>query len=139
FEAPLGDTPLAPVLAGEWTSSLAALPSLGAASVATSLVSLVLVAIGLLYLPRSRVRAYRWFERSLLIAILITQVMLFWQDQFAALGGLFWNLALLTVVRSMISLERARAQPRWTSTIPSVTATSPTMSPGPTVSPRNNA
>jgi hypothetical protein len=125
--------------------------SLGAASVATSLGSLLLVLISVFYLPRQRVSAYHWFERSLLVAILVTQVMLFWQDQFAALGGLFLNLVLLVLVRSMIGLEAARGvsrsaeqprgvgQPRWTSTMPSATATSPIASPGPIVSPRNSA
>jgi hypothetical protein len=76
------------------------------ATIATSLLSVLLVLIGISYLPRQRVTAYHWFERSLLVGILITQVMLFWQTQFAALGGLCWNLALLVVVRSMASLER---------------------------------
>jgi hypothetical protein len=86
--------------------------SIGAASVATPLISLSLVLIGVIHLPRKRITAYRWFERSLLVAILVTQVMLFWQDQLAALDGLFWNLALSTTVRSMISLEAARGQSR---------------------------
>jgi hypothetical protein len=77
------------------------------ASVATSLISLLLVVIGIMYLPRQRLTAYHWFERSLVVAILITQVMLFWQSQFAALGGLFWSLTLLVVVRSLATLERA--------------------------------
>jgi hypothetical protein len=80
--------------------------------VATSVLSLFLVGVGVIHLPRRRITAYRWFERSLLVAILVTQVMLFWQDQFAALGGLFWNLVLLTLVRSMIALEAARGQSR---------------------------
>jgi hypothetical protein len=82
--------------------------SIGVASVATSILSLCLVMLGMVHLPRKRIIAYRWFERSLLVAILVTQVMLFWQDQLAALGGLLFNLVLLTVVRSMISLETAR-------------------------------
>jgi hypothetical protein len=89
----------------------APMESVAVASVATSLVSLLLVMVGVMYLPHQRAIAYHWFERSLLVAILITQVMLFWQSQFAALGGLFINLALLIVVRSMSTLERARALP----------------------------
>jgi hypothetical protein len=84
------------------------LPGLGIGSVATSVLSLGLVMIGVARLRSTRLSAYRWFERSLLVAILVTQVMLFWQDQLAALGGLIWNLALLTVLRSMISLETVR-------------------------------
>jgi len=87
--------------------------SIGVASVATSMISLFLVVLGMMHLRRrSRITAYRWFERSLLVAILITQVMLFWQDQLAALGGLIFNLLLLTIVRSMISLEAARGHSR---------------------------
>lgn len=82
---------------------------LATATIAPTVVSLLLVLVGISYLPRQRVTAYHWFERSLLVAILITQVMLFWQNQFAALGGLLWNLALLMVVRSMTTLERGRA------------------------------
>src|SRR5262249_30401179 len=74
--------------------------SLAIASVATSLVSLLLVVVGMIYLPHRRLTAYHWFERSLVVAILVTQVMLFWQSQLAALGGLFWSLTLLVVVRS---------------------------------------
>lgn len=113
--------------------------SIGGASIVTSLASLLLVVVGVFSLSRDRLAAYRWFERSLLIAILITQVLLFWQDQLAALGGLFWNLVLLVTVRSMIAIETARRHSRWTSTMPSATASSPIASPGPTASPRNTA
>jgi hypothetical protein len=82
--------------------------SLGLGGLGTSLASLGLVILGVVRLPYSRLGAYRWFERSLLVAILVTQVLLFWQDQLAALSGLFWNLALLTVLRYMIVEERAR-------------------------------
>jgi hypothetical protein len=74
----------------------------------TSLVSLVFVLLGMWRLPRSRLDAYRWFERAVLISILFTRVILFWQDQLTALGGLIWDLALLTVLRFLIRQEEAR-------------------------------
>jgi hypothetical protein len=60
-------------------------------------------------LPSSRLDAYRWFERSVLVSIFFTQVVLFWHDQLAALGGLFWNLVLLAVLRFLIHQELVRS------------------------------
>jgi hypothetical protein len=74
----------------------------------TTLVSLVLVLIGVARLPTSRLAAYRWFERSVLISVFFTQVIVFWHDQLAGLGGLFWDLALLTTLRFLIHQEEAR-------------------------------
>jgi hypothetical protein len=76
----------------------------------TSLVSLGLVLIGVARLPGSRLDAYRWFERSVLISVFFTQVIVFWQDQLAALGGLLWDLALLTTLRFLIRQEDARTE-----------------------------
>jgi hypothetical protein len=74
----------------------------------TSALSLVLVLVGVARLPTSRLDAYRWFERSVLISVFFTQVVMFWQDQLTAVGGLFWDLALLAVLRFLIRQERAR-------------------------------
>ena len=67
-----------------------------------------LVVIGVIRLPTSRLAAYRWFERGVLVSILITQVLIFWQDQLTGLGGLLWDLALLTTLRFLIHQEEAR-------------------------------
>jgi hypothetical protein len=82
--------------------------TISAAQLVTSSISLVLVLIGVERLPRSRLDAYRWFERSVLISIFFTQVIMFWQDQLTALGGLFWDLGLLEVLRYLIKQETAR-------------------------------
>ena len=73
-----------------------------------SLASSVLVLVGVVRLIRSRLAAFRWFERSILVSIFFTQVFLFWQDQFAALGGLVWDIALLIGVSYGIREEAAR-------------------------------
>jgi hypothetical protein len=78
------------------------------AQLLTSSISLVLVLIGVERLPRSRLDAYRWFERSVLVSISFTQVIMFWQDQLTALGGLFWDLVLLEVLRYLMKQETAR-------------------------------
>jgi hypothetical protein len=109
------------VFVGQAVAGLAATAALGwaafnggsaeklPATLLSSSISLALVVVGVVCLPRSRLDAYRWFERSVLISILFTQVILFWQDQLAALGGLCWDLALLAVLRFLIRQELGRA------------------------------
>ena len=75
-----------------------------------SLASSALVVVGVARLVASRLAAFRWFERSVLVSIFFTQVFLFWQDQFAALGGLAWDIALLVGVSYGIREEVARRQ-----------------------------
>ena len=78
------------------------------ATLATSTLSLGLVLIGVMRLPRSRLDAYRWFERSILVSVFFTQVIIFWQDQLTALSGLFWDLLLLAILRFLIRQEAVR-------------------------------
>jgi hypothetical protein len=80
----------------------------GDAGVLASIVSAAFVAVGVSRIRGSRVAAYRWFERSVLVAIFFTQVLMFWQDQFRAVGGLVWNLVLLSALRYIIRQEDAR-------------------------------
>jgi hypothetical protein len=78
------------------------------ASIVSSSISLALTLVGVVRLPESRLDAYRWFERAVLVSVFFTQVIVFWQDQLTALGGLFWDLVLLTVLRYLIRQESAR-------------------------------
>jgi hypothetical protein len=81
----------------------------GGAGLASASASAAMVAIGVAALARgARLTGYRWFERSVLVAVLVTQVILFWHDQLAAIGGLAWNLVLLSVVRYLIRREIVR-------------------------------
>jgi hypothetical protein len=74
----------------------------------TSVVTLSMSLIGVARLRRSRLGAYRWFERGLLVSIFITQVIIFWVDQLGGLDGLIWDLALLAILRYLIRQEEAR-------------------------------
>jgi hypothetical protein len=72
------------------------------ASLASSLVSALLVARGVLDLRRERrAEAYRNFERALLVAIFVTQVFSFVESQFGAVFGLAVDLVLLVALRSL--------------------------------------
>jgi hypothetical protein len=72
----------------------------------SSLLSGVFVLLGVLALRRSRLTAYRWFERSILVSILLTQIFTFYHEQFAALAGLAVNLVFLGALRYMIGREQ---------------------------------
>jgi hypothetical protein len=70
------------------------------ASLASTLVSAVLVGMGVVQLRRGRrAQAYRSFERALLVAILVTQVFAFVESQFGAVFGLAVDLLLLGALR----------------------------------------
>jgi hypothetical protein len=72
------------------------------ASLASSLVSALLVGRGVLDLRRGRrADAYRNFERALLVAILVTRVLSFFESQFGAVFGLAADLLLLLALHSL--------------------------------------
>jgi hypothetical protein len=64
-----------------------------------------LIGIGVLALPESRVEAYRWFLRGILVWLLITQVFIFYSSQFAGLGGLAIDLGAYVMVRYALGHE----------------------------------
>jgi hypothetical protein len=78
------------------------------ASTASSVVSLICVMLGVARLRRSRLSAYRWLERAVLVSVFFGQVLLFWEDQLAAVVQLAWNLIVLAGLRYAIRQEEAR-------------------------------
>jgi len=61
---------------------------------------------GVIRLRRSRYEAFRWFERSLLISIFVTQVFLFNDNGLIAIFGLAGNLLLLGAIKFALAQER---------------------------------
>jgi hypothetical protein len=74
-------------------------PSVPAAQAASSAISTLCIWVGIWKLRSSRLAAYVWFERSVLVNLLVTQIFLFYDSQLAALGGLAVNLALYVALR----------------------------------------
>jgi hypothetical protein len=70
------------------------------------LVSSAFNVIGVLALRRSRYEAFRWFERSMLITILITQVFLFNDDGLIAVFTLVFNLLIYGALKFALAQER---------------------------------
>jgi hypothetical protein len=75
------------------------------AQLASSLLSGVFVFWGIIQIRKSRVTAFRMFERSILISIFLTQIFIFYHEQFTALLGLSFNLLILLALKQMIGLE----------------------------------
>jgi hypothetical protein len=78
------------------------------ASVISSVVAGVLIVIGAFSLRRSKLAAYQWFERGLLVEILVTQVFVFAEEQLAGVIGLTYTIVLWLMVRSASRAERER-------------------------------
>jgi hypothetical protein len=84
-------------------------PSGKIAVVAASVAGLMIV-VGILTLRRDRLAAYRWFDRALLLRILVVQVFLFQEEQFAATLGLGVDLFVWAMLRSAMAIEEQRKE-----------------------------
>lgn len=71
-------------------------------------ISTLLIMIGVVLLPRSRLKAYRMFERAMLVNILLSQIFLFTINQLGAITGLIYSLLILGALRFLISRENER-------------------------------
>ena len=77
------------------------------AEIASSLLSGAFVLWGVIRMRRSRIASYRAFKRSVLVSIFLTQVFAFYQEQFSALLGLFFNITILIALQFVIDREEA--------------------------------
>lgn len=68
-------------------------------------IGVVLILRGVVSLRTSRVEAYHWFMRGLLVWILVSQVFVFYSSQLAGLGGLAVDLAAYGTLRFAIRHE----------------------------------
>ena len=75
---------------------------------AFSLLADLLIVVGVVWLPRSRLRAYHCFKGAMLVSIFFVQVFAFYGEQFAALGSLVFNLLVLSALNYMIAQQRLR-------------------------------
>jgi hypothetical protein len=75
----------------------------------SSVVSSIMIVIGVLLLPRSLLQAYAWFKRTILVSIFLTQVFLFYTQQLLALGALLLNLLVLTALNILIGTQQQEA------------------------------
>ncbi len=76
--------------------------------VVSSAVAGALAAVGLVRWRRSRLAAYRWFERALLVTIFVTEFFVFYQNQLTAVFGLVVVLITYATIRLMLGEEQNR-------------------------------
>ena len=76
--------------------------------VVSSSVTGVFVVVGFFRWRRSRLAAFRWFERALLVAIFVTQFFSFYEYQTSQAFGLVIVLLTYAAVRGMTAQEEAR-------------------------------
>lgn len=76
------------------------------ASLGSSAVSGVLTLIGILQLRRSRLAAYHWFVRSVLVSIFVTQIFTFLASELTAIWGFAVDILVYTALKIMIEQEQ---------------------------------
>jgi len=74
----------------------------------SALVSGALVVVGIIRGRHSRLTAYHWFERAMLVSILVGEFFQFYAHQFGALFGLLVLLLTFITIRYMIGEERKK-------------------------------
>jgi hypothetical protein len=80
------------------------------AQIVFPVISGILIAVGILILPHSRLQAYLMFRRAILVSIFLTQVLSFYEQQLFAVLGLVLNILILIALRYMINYEDTRAK-----------------------------
>jgi hypothetical protein len=70
-----------------------------------------LTLVGLAYLMSSRLRALRWFRRSILASILLTDLFTFYYQQLWAVADLAADLVVLAIIDSALETELRRVHP----------------------------
>jgi len=79
------------------------------AALISSLVSTTCILIGVVLLRRKeKLRAYRWFDRGLLITIFVTQIFVFADAQLGGTVGLIFVLAIWILLRGAMRAETER-------------------------------
>lgn len=92
--------------AADWVDRLSGLPVTGWGELFASSLSSLFALGGILVLTRSRLRGYYWLQRSVLVSVLLTQVFMFYREQFSAVLGLLINISLLVILDLMIRQEQ---------------------------------
>jgi len=77
----------------------------GTAQIGAAAVAGIFAFVGAARVRWSRLSAYEWFQRSVLIEIFVTQVFVFYNSQLAALGGLAWDVVVWGTIRFAIAHE----------------------------------
>lgn len=81
---------------------------IGIARYFSTLASGFFIFAGIYLLKKSRLRAFEMFRRALLVSIFLTQVFIFFREQFSGMTGLVLNILILMALEFMIDREREK-------------------------------
>ncbi len=70
-----------------------------------SVLAAVFVATGVWQVGKSRLRAYHFFQKSMMVSIFFIQPLMFYRDQWSALIGLTFDIVVLVALRFVIERE----------------------------------
>lgn len=79
---------------------------IGIAQYFSTLTSGFFIFTGIYLLKKSRLRAFEMFRRALLVSIFLTQVFIFFREQFSGMTGLVLNILILMALEFMIDREK---------------------------------
>jgi hypothetical protein len=88
---------------------------------AAALLSNVMGILGVASLLRSRLTAFAWFKRSVLLSIFVADVFAFYEQQLAAVSSLAVDVALFVVLNALLRHELAHRQAARADEAPSLT------------------
>ncbi len=91
---------------GDQARTLSELDLLDWIHASSYLASTAMAILGALLIFRHRLAAYRMFQRSILVGILVTQPFMFYRDQWSALIGLTFNVLLYVLTKYLIAEEK---------------------------------
>lgn len=77
---------------------------------AAAFLSNVMAVVGIVRLFRSRLTAFAWFKRSVILSIFVADVFEFYQQQLAALSSLTVDVVLLIILYALLQHEMAHRQ-----------------------------
>ncbi|MBA2518318.1 MAG: hypothetical protein H0V24_01505 [Chloroflexia bacterium] len=99
--------------AGDLSLSLGDFMKLG-----TDILTNVCIVIGFVAWHRSRLVAYEWFKRAVLVSLLLVQFFSFYEAELTAAWGLLFNLVLLAALNFAIRRERTLPEGARAETVP---------------------
>lgn len=73
----------------------------------TTLISGFFIILGIMQIYSSRIDAFRWFKRSMLVSILLSQVFAFYFHPTRAFATFLFNILILTTLNYMIDNEKS--------------------------------
>jgi hypothetical protein len=77
---------------------------------AAAFISNAIGIVGVVSLLRSRLAAFLWFKRSVIVSIFLADVFTFYQEQLAGLSSLTVDVVLFVVLNALLRHELARRQ-----------------------------